>query len=281
MISYRGLIDTAAQTLYELSETPRIDAEYLLLHVVNKSMAWIISYGDTKATPQHVTEFNHLIEQRANGVPVAYLMGYRDFWTLRLRVSSDVLIPRGDTEILVEQALARLDKHSSHHIADLGTGSGAIALSLAKERPHSAVIAVDLHKPALDVARQNAIDHNIANVEFRQSNWLDGLANETFDLIASNPPYVDAIDPHLQQGDLRFEPSTALVAEDEGLADLKTIINGANKRLANGGWLLLEHGYNQADSVRALLSQAGFEKIELYADLNHLPRCTAAQWRAS
>lgn len=280
MISYRGLLEDATRTLYEASDTPRIDAEYLLLHVTNQSMAWLISYGDCQATSKHLSTFYALIEQRAKGVPVAYLMGYRDFWTLQLQVNEHVLIPRGDTEVLVEQALARLDKSAPQRIADLGTGSGAIALSLAKELPTSSVVAVDLHAQALAVAQQNAIDNQIANVEFRQASWLNGLENETFDLIASNPPYVDAQDPHLQQGDLRFEPDSALIADDNGMADLQTIITGAVNHLCKDGWLLLEHGYNQAEAVGELLNQTGFENIELYADLNHLPRCTAAQWRA-
>ncbi len=280
MISYRGLLDDAAHTLYDSSETPRIDAEYLLLHVIDKSMAWIISYGDSNATKAHTLEFYSLIEQRAKGVPVAYLMGYRDFWTLRLRVNKHVLIPRGDTEILVEQALVRLDKFNEHKIADLGTGSGAIALSLAKERPNSSVVAIDLHQEAINIARQNAVENKLSNVVFRQSNWLDDADKEQYDLIASNPPYVEASDSHLDKGDLRFEPSTALIAKDKGLADLRAIIEKAPQHLVENGWLLLEHGYNQADQVHDLLAKAGFTNIQLYSDLNHLPRCTAAKWPA-
>lgn len=278
MISYRGLLDDAAQTLYNSSDTPRIDAEYLLLHVVDKSMAWIISYGDSQATADHTSRFYSLIEQRAKGVPVAYLMGYRDFWTLRLQVNENVLIPRGDTEVLVEQALARLDKTKTQRIIDLGTGSGAIALSLAKERPNSSVLAVDLHAQALEVAKQNGLDNGLSNVEFRLSNWWDNIGDQKFDLIASNPPYVEQSDPHLSQGDLRFEPNSALIATKQGLSDLQIIINAAPQYLHENGWLLLEHGYNQAESVRELLTNARFSNIELYADLNHLPRCTAAQF---
>ncbi len=280
MLSYRGLLDDATKTLYELCDTPRIDAEYLLQHTIDKPMAWLISYGDTAATADHTQTFFSLVEQRAKGVPIAYLMGYRDFWTLRLAVNEHVLIPRGDTEVLVEQALERLDKTQAQSILDLGTGSGAIALSLAKECPLSSVIAVDKHACALDVARDNAVRNQLNNVSFKLSDWFDGLEAQKFDLIASNPPYIETGDPHLDRGDLRFEPNTALVASDQGLSDLTAIITDARDYLHDGGYLLLEHGFQQANSVAKLLTNAGYQDIELYADLNHLPRCTAALWQA-
>jgi len=280
MLSYRGLLDDATRTLYESCDTPRIDAEYLMQHVIEQSMAWLISHGDSPASAEHTKEFSRLIEQRAKGTPIAYLMGYRDFWTLRLRVNKHVLIPRGDTEVLVEQALERLDVKASQTILDLGTGSGAIALSLAKECPQAQVTAVDQQAEALVVAQENARLNNISNVEFRQSDWFAAIgAEQQFELIASNPPYVELGDPHLQQGDLRFEPETALVADEQGLSDLRSIINAAPNYLKPDAWLLLEHGYQQASAVEQSLTEAGFNNIELYADLNHLPRCTAAQWQ--
>ncbi len=277
MLSYRGLLDDATRTLYEASETPRIDAEYLMQHVLQQSMAWLISYGDSIASAEHTRDFHQLVEQRAKGVPVAYLMGYRDFWTLRLQVNEHVLIPRGDTEILVEQALERLPKESAHRVCDLGTGSGAIALSIAKERRKSPITALDKSDTALHVAKANAEQNNISNVEFLQSDWFHSISGRTFDLIASNPPYIEHGDPHLTQGDLRFEPISALVADNNGLSDLQTIIQQASKHLRPSGWLLLEHGYQQAPAVEALLRESGYGNIELYADLNQLPRCTAAQ----
>lgn len=276
--SYRDLLCDASKLLYDASETPRIDAEYLMQHVLQQSMAWLISYGDSPASADHTRAFYQLIEQRAKGVPVAYLMGYRDFWTLRLEVNEHVLIPRGDTEIIVEQALERIPPNAAQSIVDLGTGSGAIALSIAKERSTCSVVAIDKQHEALDVAKRNANANDIENVTFMQSDWFDALDDQQFHLIASNPPYIEPNDAHLQQGDLRFEPSTALIAQDQGLSDLKIIIEQARQHLHTEGWLLLEHGFQQAAAVEELLSSSGYQHCQLYADLNHLPRCTASQW---
>jgi len=278
MQTYRELLEDATTTIYDVSDTPRIDAEYLLQHAIGRSMAWLISYGDTTATTEDTTAFFKLIAHRAKGKPVAYILGYRDFWTLRLKVNENVLIPRGDTEVLVEQALERIDTSKELRLADLGTGSGAIALSLAKERPNCNVLAVDRYSAALNVARENAKLNCVNNVEFIESNWFDGLAGEDFSLIASNPPYIESKDPHLSKGDLRFEPDSALVSPGHGLGDLTTLIDGAPNFLIPEGWLLLEHGFEQANDVERLLVARGFTNITLYSDLNHLPRCTAAQW---
>ncbi len=278
MTTYRDLLNDATKTLYEQCDTPRIDAEYLMQHAIGQSMTWLISYGDTIADSEHIKRFTQLIEQRARGIPVAYLIGEREFWTLKLDVNEHVLIPRGDTEILVEQALERLQPNAPLTVVDLGTGSGAIALSIAKERPTSRVIAVDKHENALNVAKTNACKNGVTNVEFLHSDWFEKLNGPSFDLIASNPPYVEHGDPHLQQGDLRFEPMTALAADGEGFSDLDAIIDQAPDYLNKGGWLLLEHGATQSERVANSLTRRGFASIELYADLNHLPRCTAAQW---
>lgn len=277
MITYRGLLDDASKTLYHCSETPRIDAEYLLQHVVDKPMAWLISYGDQAATSEHASAFQDLIHKRAEGVPVAYLIGYREFWTLRLKVNNHVLIPRGDTEILVEQALTRIQRHVPQKVLDLGTGSGAIALSVAKERPNSMVIATDRSALALEVAKANADSNQVENVCFAVSDWFSAINSQRFDVILSNPPYIHPNDCHLTKGDLRFEPSNALVSGFDGLQDLELIITDSPQYLNSGGWLVLEHGYDQAEAVQKLLVKNGFSNIDLYADLNHLPRCTAAQ----
>lgn len=277
-LTYRGLLDQATQSLYESCETPRIDSEYLLQHVIQQSMAWLISHGDSPATSSHIRDFMALIDERAKGVPVAYLMGYREFWTLKLNVSEHVLIPRGDTEVLVEQAIERIPRSEPTKVIDMGTGSGAIALSIAKERPNASVVATDKHSEALDIARSNSTLNNIKNVDFLISDWFSNIGNEKFDLIASNPPYVEAGDPHLQRGDLRFEPNTALVAKDQGLGDLNSIITQAPSHLKPNGWLIVEHGFNQATQVEEMMRASGFQNVSLYADLNHLPRCTAAQW---
>jgi len=276
--SYKALIEDATKLLYEASDTPRIDAEVIMQHIIEHPLAWLIAYGDTLATTDHVQQFYQLVEERQQGQPIAYLVGKRDFWSLSLKVSTQVLIPRPDTETLVEHALQRLPNDAPVNVLDLGTGSGAIALSLAKERPLSRVTAVDSQTGALAVARENARINNITNVDFIKSDWFHDISSDSaFELIASNPPYIEAGDPHLTQGDLRFEPSSALVAKHGGLSDLTTIIHQSLGYLSPNGWLIVEHGYNQAESVTALFKQAGYQNIECYNDLNELPRCTVGQ----
>jgi release factor glutamine methyltransferase len=279
MITYKGLVDDATKQIYSQSDTPRIDAEVLIQHVTGQSMAWFIAYGDTPASAEHIKSFYELVSRRGHGEPIAYITGVRDFWTLTLKVDENVLIPRPDTEALVDSALESLARDQSLDVLDLGTGSGAIALSIAKERSMAKVIATDLHDGALNVAKANAVDNDINNVEFRQGGWFDPIDdNEQFDLIASNPPYVEPGDEHLSQGDLRFEPITALVADDQGLADLHNIIENAPRFLKDGATLIVEHGYNQAEQVAAAFVKTGFEHIELVKDINDLPRCTRGQW---
>lgn len=276
--SYQQLLDEATKLLYEGSETPRIDAELLLQHVIEKPLAWLIAYSDTLATADHLKRFNKLVSARQTGQPIAYLTGQRDFWSLTLNVNENVLIPRADTETLVEQALERLPMNRVVNVLELGTGSGAIALSIAKERPEALVLATDFHSAALTVAKSNAERNNIHNISFQLSDWFKEVPdNQKYDLIAANPPYVEAGDPHLQRGDLRFEPSTSLVASGSGLSDLQTIIQTAPTYLSENGWLIVEHGYNQAEQVHALFQANSFSQIELHRDINDLPRCTIGQ----
>ncbi|MFT6033187.1 MAG: release factor glutamine methyltransferase [Arenicella sp.] len=280
MLSYQALINDATQQLYDSTETPRIDSEVLMQHVLQKDIAWLIGYGDTTASAEHTKAFYELVIKRHVGQPIAYLVGFRDFWTLNLLVNENVLIPRSDTETLVEKALERLPKDQVIEVLDLGTGSGAIALSIAKERPLASVIAVEYHAGALQLAEHNAQRNNIENVEFRLSDWFAAVRqSERFDLIASNPPYVEPGDAHLQQGDLRFEPITALTALDNGLADIRKIIESASSHLKDNGWLVIEHGFNQASQVAELFQQNGFSQIKLCKDINELPRCTLGQKR--
>ena len=201
------------------------------------------------------------------GEPVAYILGSRDFWMLTLRVNRHVLIPRPETELLVETALALVTTPEAS-IADLGTGSGAIALAIASERPVWKILATDMSGDALTVASDNASQLNIVNVEFRQGSWCDALPPQLFDLIVSNPPYIDAADAHLTQGDLRFEPHSALVAADDGLADIRTLCSQAPQCLKPGGWLLLEHGWTQGPTVAAILQSSGLETVRTLKDLN-------------
>lgn len=275
MLSYKALLDDATKQLYDGSDTPRIDSEVLMQHVLKKDVAWLISYGDTIATSDHTKEFYNLVSRRYEGQPIAYLTGSRDFWSLTLKVDENVLIPRPDTETLVEEALERLPKGRPIEVLDLGTGSGAIALSIAKERPQAKVLALEYQAGALAIAKQNSALNSISNVTFRLSDWYQALnESEQFDLIASNPPYVEPGDPHLAKGDLRFEPITALTSLENGLADIRKIIENAPTYLKKGGWLIIEHGYNQANEVSSLFHLNGFEEVESFHDINNLPRCT-------
>lgn len=252
----------------------RVDAEALLLHVLGQPRGWLFTHGGDALTPDQSSRFDELIARREAGEPVAYLTGSRGFWTLDLEVTPDTLIPRPETELLVELALARIPHGAASRIADLGTGSGAIGLAIASERPTARVVATDASEAALAVARRNAQGNDIANIEFRHGSWLAPLADERFDLIASNPPYIENGDPHLVEGDLRFEPMSALASGDDGLDDLRTLVSAAPSRLVVGGWLLVEHGWEQGDAVRALFASAGFSDVETIRDLEGRDRVT-------
>jgi release factor glutamine methyltransferase len=221
-----------------------------------------------------VARFDDLIERRRAGEPVAYLTGLRGFWRFDLAVSAATLIPRPETELLVEVALARLPTDRALRVADLGTGSGAIALALAHERPRAQVIATDASADALAIAEANAVGLSIRNVEFRSGDWFAPLQGERFDLIASNPPYIALGDPHLDEGDLRYEPSTALSSGADGLDAIRTIVGDAPAYLEAGGWLLLEHGWDQGAAVRDLLLRAGFVGVATERDLEDRDRVT-------
>ena len=261
------MTETVETLLRQASAIDRVDADWLLAHALGRPRSWLFAHAADPVAPELVDRFQALIARREAGEPVAYLTGMQGFWTLDLEVSPATLIPRPETELLVERALARIPVNSASHVADLGTGSGAIALAIAKERPHTAVIATDASAAALEVARGNAARNGITNVEFREGDWLAPLAGETFDLIASNPPYIAEGDPHLDRGDLRFEPPTALSSGEDGLDAIRSIVRDAPARLAPGGWLLLEHGWDQGALVRALLEAAGFIDVETAHDL--------------
>lgn len=252
----------------------RTDAELLLAHAVGRDRAWLFAHAGDELDPDQAQAFAALVERRAAGEPVAYLTGRRGFWTLDLEVGPDTLIPRPETETLVELALARLPDDRPLRVADLGTGSGAIALAIASERPLASVVATDFSKTALAVAVRNAERNRVDNVWFRRGNWYEALGSERFDLIASNPPYIAEGDPHLGEGDLRFEPPTALSSGADGLDAIREIVAGAPARLVTGGWLLLEHGLEQGALVRELLTQAGFVDVATERDLEDRDRVT-------
>ncbi|MDU6389887.1 MULTISPECIES: peptide chain release factor N(5)-glutamine methyltransferase [unclassified Pantoea] len=257
----------------QCGESPKRDAEILLGHVTGKSRSWLVAFGETELLPEQLTRLDALLARRVQGEPVAHLIGEREFWSLPLRVSDATLIPRPDTEVLVEQALAHLPAAPSR-ILDLGTGTGAIALALASERPDCEVLGVDRIEAAVALAQSNADRLAIPNVTFILSHWFDALPAARFDLIVSNPPYIDADDAHLSQGDVRFEPRSALVADEAGLADLRLLIAQAPQWLAPGGWLLLEHGWQQDAAVRALMQQHDFLQVATVNDYGGNPRVT-------
>lgn len=268
-------LQEARTALASASPTARLDAEVLVRHATGLDRAALIARDDQHLTVSQETHLRQLLARRQQGEPIAYLVGSREFWSMDLMVTPDVLIPRPETEHLVEEALQHLPPEFRGTIADLGTGSGAIALALARERPHCQVIAIDAAAAALDVARDNAKRLGIPNIEFRLGEWFNALGGMQFDLIASNPPYVRAGDPHLEQGDLRFEPRAALVAGRDGLDAIRIITAGASAHLCPGGWLVLEHGFDQAEQVAALLRRQGFEAIRSTTDLAGQVRITA------
>ncbi len=275
-MDYQSWLKAAAARLTQ-SDSARRDAEILLGFVTGRARTFLMAFGETLLTQQQQEQLERLLVRRERGEPVAYLIGEREFWSLPLSVSPATLIPRPDTECLVELALERLPS-SSCNILDLGTGTGAIALALASERQDCRVTGVDLQPEAVALAQHNAQKLAIGNAQFLQGSWFAPLAGQTFALIASNPPYIDAADPHLAQGDVRFEPSSALVAQQHGLADLSAIVQQAPQYLQPQGWLLLEHGWQQGESVRALLQAAGFISIATRRDYGDNDRVTFGQW---
>lgn len=261
------------------TDSPRLDAEVLLAHVLGRNRAYLRTWPEREATPEQAQAFHALIERRATGEPIAYLIGEREFWSRNFRVRPGVLIPRPDTELLVELALKRIPTDRPVNVIDLGTGSGIIAVTLAAERPLARVTATDTSPEALAIARKNAAQHEVT-IHFAAGDWFAAVAeDQRFDLVASNPPYIADHDPHLSQGDLRFEPSLALSSGPEGLDALSHIAETARERLTPGGWLLLEHGYDQAPALAECLTAWGYTDIAHHPDLQGHPRVTVARWR--
>lgn len=252
----------------------RYESQLLLQHVLKVNRAWLIAheYDDLQADIK--TEFDTLIKRRLSGEPIAYILGNREFYGLNLAVTPATLIPRPDTEILVDMVLEKIPVNHTAQILDLGTGTGAIALAIAQLRPQAQVTAVDISQAALDVANRNSQQLNITNVNFVLSDWFTALTHESFDVIVSNPPYIEDTDIHLRQGDLRFEPRSALASGSDGLNDIRRIIDGCLIHLKPQGWLMFEHGYNQAETVTDLMAQAGLINIETFKDLGNNDRVT-------
>ena len=257
----------------------RREAALLLRHVLGVSEAWLIAHADGSIDPSRAAHYHALIERRACGEPMAYLTGTRGFHKLDLHVTPDVLIPRPETELLVDQALQRIPVDADCAVADLGTGSGAIALAIAKARPRVRVVATDASAEALQVARANAACLAIGNVEFRQGDWCDALGDAMFDLIVSNPPYIAEGDRHLREGDLRFEPLAALASGADGLDAIRNIVREARAHLRESGWLMLEHGFEQGPDVRDLLVVHGYIEVFTERDIEDRERVSGARLR--
>ncbi|PWC12725.1 peptide chain release factor N(5)-glutamine methyltransferase [Brenneria roseae subsp. americana] len=269
---------TSATARLAAGESPKRDAEVLLGFVTGKARTFLVAFGETMLTETQLQRLESLLARRMNGEPVAYLTGEREFWSMSLAVSPATLIPRPDTECLVEQALQRLPSGTAASVLDLGTGTGAIALSIASERPDCQVTGIDVQPQAVALAQHNADRLNIKNVRFLQGDWFSPLASMRFTLIVSNPPYIDAADSHLSQGDVRFEPASALIAAEGGLADLRFIIENSMGYLQPDGWLVLEHGWRQGAVVRQLLQQKGFAHVETCQDYGGNDRVSLGQF---
>ena len=268
-----AIVAATAQLKYS-SPTPALDAQVLLAHTLGQDRTFVIAHAKDDLNPDTQKRFEQLVTKRLGGIPVAYLTGQQEFWSLPIKVTVDTLIPRPETELLVELALEKIPEHGSFSVVDIGTGSGAIAIAIASERENASVIASDSSAPAIEVAKRNANQLELDNIEIVEGATFEPLADKKFDLIVSNPPYIPGNDPHLAQGDVRFEPRGALAAGHDGLDVIRLIVEQAKDYLVPHGWLMIEHGYDQESAVTKLFERAGFEEVECYRDLAGQPRVT-------
>lgn len=275
-MTYLEWVKYASQSLID-SESPKRDAEILLSFVTKKTRTFLMAFCETELSSGELEQLEHYLIRRGNGEPIAYITGEKEFWSLKFTVSNSTLIPRPDTEKLVELALDHLPKIPCE-VLDLGTGTGAIAIALATERQDCLFTAVEKNKDALILAQNNAAAIGVNNVYFLQGDWFKPLKSRKFSMIISNPPYIEPTDIHLGQGDVRYEPRSALVSEDDGLADIKVIVKGATKHLHQYGWLLIEHGWKQALSVQTLFKQHGFQLVNTFTDYSGNDRVTLGRW---
>lgn len=276
MTTIRIALNDAANRLAKY-DNAKLESEILLAHLLRKSRTWLHTWPERELNRELLTAFNTLIGRRLTGEPSAYITGEREFWSLTLEVTPDTLIPRAETELLVELALEHIPADRPCHVADLGTGCGAIALGLASERPDTVVAAVDRSTAALAVAMRNGKRLGLTNINFYHGSWFAPLAGKTFNIIVSNPPYVREDDPHLNTGDLPYEPRNALITSGDGLDAIREITAAAGGQLAPGGWLLVEHGYDQAAAVVAIFEQHNFHSVTSHHDLACQPRIVSGQ----
>jgi len=277
MTTIKQTLSNARERLADNSDSPQADAEILLAFVLDCDRSFFHTWPELTLEPDQALKFETLLERRLLGEPIAHIIGTRSFWDFDLKVTADTLIPRPETELLVEQALSKIPTDEKQKILDLGTGTGAIALAIAHERPLCEVTAVEQSSTAREIARQNQARLQINNLKIIEGDWFTPVMHEKFELIVSNPPYVASDDPHLKSGDVRFEPKTALESGTDGLDDIRHIISHAQASLAPHGWLMLEHGYDQAAPVRQLLEQYHYKKIQQFQDLGNQPRLSTGQ----
>ncbi|NOS96081.1 MAG: peptide chain release factor N(5)-glutamine methyltransferase [Methylotenera sp.] len=275
MTIHEALLEAqAALAQWVAANEAKLEAQLLMQHVLNVNRAWLIAHANDALRPDIHADFASLLNRRLLGEPMAYILGYREFYGLKFKTTPSTLIPRPDTETLVEVALAKISPLTAEKILDLGTGTGAIALAIASNRTEAQVTAVDASQAALNIAIENAKNLNISNIHFMLSDWFAALNHDKFDVIVSNPPYIEQNDAHLTQGDLRFEPMSALASGADGLDDIRQIIDDCLVYLKPQGWLMLEHGYQQALQVADLMAQIGLTHIETIKDLGGNDRVT-------
>jgi len=270
-------IAAGANLLAPSSESAKLDTQVLLLHILQKPHSYLFTWPEHELNAEQQQQFDNFCQRRLNGEPVAHITGQREFWSLSLEVNATTLIPRPDTETLVEQAL-EVALPATAKVLDLGTGTGAIALALGSEMPNWQITAVDRVSDAVALATRNQQRLAINNVHVKQSNWFSELHGEKFNLIVTNPPYIESSDIHLNQGDVRFEPLSALVADDFGMSDIKQIITQSRDYLLSSGYLLIEHGFEQGEAVRHFFKKMAFVNIKTVKDLGNNDRVTFAQW---
>ncbi|MWP49605.1 MULTISPECIES: peptide chain release factor N(5)-glutamine methyltransferase [unclassified Gilliamella] len=275
-MTYLQWLKSASQTLTD-SESPKRDAEILLSFVTQKTRTFLMAFSETLLTDDELIALSECLERRKNGEPIAYITGEKEFWSLKFNVSSATLIPRPDTEKLVELSLEYLPKVPCE-VLDLGTGTGAIVIAMATERQDCLFTAIEKSQDALILAQQNATQIGVNNVYFLHGDWYKPIKNRKFSMIVSNPPYIESTDIHLSQGDVRYEPRSALVSGEDGLSDIKLIVQGATKHLIQYGWLLIEHGWKQGEAVQTIFKQNGFQLVETFTDYSGNDRVTLGRW---